>query len=269
MPALRPRPWMWSVSAFMSGKRALVLTRPCGVALGALEVRLLRARLHRPAVVDVHVLVAVVGEAAPDDRVGGVPHDPVGDVVLPDVPAVPAHVRASARGCRPTTIRNGRFAVPWRLVAVSVTACVPGAATDPLIRPVAGSRRRPAGRPSAAKRIGRSPVAAIVKRKGDPGRTPKTRAPLMRGAGPGLRREDHGLLRPGGGSEEGKRDEQAGEGLHARLLTSARASRAAARPTAPGRGSARRASSRPRCRPARGCSCGTSARWPGRRGPSP
>ena len=69
----------------------------------------------------------------------------------------------------PTTIRKGRFAVPWRLVAVRVTACVPGTATDPAIRPVAGSRRRPAGRPSAAKRIGRSPVAAIVKRNGDPG----------------------------------------------------------------------------------------------------
>ena len=84
----------------------------------------------------------------------------------------------------PTTIRNGRIAVPWRFVAVRVTACAPGVDTDPLMRPVVGSRRSPFGRPSAPKRIGRSPVAAIVKRKGDPGRTPKERAPLMRGAGP-------------------------------------------------------------------------------------
>ena len=93
MPALRPEA-VDVVRERLHVREAGVRVDPArGVALRSLEVRLLRPRLHRPAVVDVDVLVAVVGEAARDDRVGGLPHDPVGDVVLPHVPAVPAHVR--------------------------------------------------------------------------------------------------------------------------------------------------------------------------------
>jgi hypothetical protein len=52
---------------------------------------------------------------------------------------------------------------------------------DPVIRPVWGSSISPLGNPSAAKVIGRAPVAGIEKRRGDPGLTPKTEGPLIRG----------------------------------------------------------------------------------------
>ena len=51
------------------------------------------ARLHRPAIINVHVLVAVIHHAAADHRVGGGAHDLVGHVALPHIPTVPAHVR--------------------------------------------------------------------------------------------------------------------------------------------------------------------------------
>jgi hypothetical protein len=54
-----------------------------------------------------------------------------------------------------------------------------------------------------------------------------------------------------------------------RQPTAARASRAAAPPVAAARGSAARAPSHPRCHRARGCSCGTTARSPGRTALSP
>ena len=43
----------------------------------------------------------------------------------------------------------------------------------------------------------------MVKRKGDPGRTPKTRAPLMRGSGAGLGREDDLRFGGAGGGDGG------------------------------------------------------------------
>ena len=55
----------------------------------------------------------------------------------------------------------------------------------PVMRPVLASSFNPDGNDWAEKVIGRSPVAAIAKRKGFPGRTPKTFALLMRGAGEG------------------------------------------------------------------------------------
>ena len=51
----------------------------------------------------------------------------------------------------------------------------------PVIWPVFSSSFRPLGRFFAENVIGRSPVAGIVNRNGEPGRTPKTLAPLMRG----------------------------------------------------------------------------------------
>ncbi len=51
----------------------------------------------------------------------------------------------------------------------------------PVMWPVLASSFKPCGRFFAENFIGRSPVAGIVNRNGEPGRTPKTFAPLMRG----------------------------------------------------------------------------------------
>src|SRR5262245_57961968 len=51
--------------------------------------------------------------------------------------------------------------------------------------PVRASTASPAGRSGALNVMGRLPVAGMVKRKGWPGRTPNTRAPLMRGVAGG------------------------------------------------------------------------------------
>ena len=53
--------------------------------------------------------------------------------------------------------------------------------TEPVILPVAESSESPLGKPSAVKVIGRDPVAGIAKKNGDPGRTPNTDGPLIRG----------------------------------------------------------------------------------------
>ena len=53
----------------------------------------LRAGRGHPAIVDVHVHVAVVDHAARDHGVGRVAHDLVAHAVYPDVPTIPAHVR--------------------------------------------------------------------------------------------------------------------------------------------------------------------------------
>ena len=77
----------------MSGKRRLGLTLPSRVAGLAAQLALGRARLHRPAVVDVHIHVAMINHAGAYHRVGRLADDLVRHVVLPDVPAIPAHVR--------------------------------------------------------------------------------------------------------------------------------------------------------------------------------
>jgi len=66
---------------------------------------------------------------------------------------------------------------------------LPGFFNVPVICPVLESRLSPEGSPSAENIIGRSPAAAILNKNGDPGRTPNTFAPLMRGveAGFGVR----------------------------------------------------------------------------------
>ena len=48
----------------------------------------------------------------------------------------------------PQTIVNGRETVPRALAAVKVTPWTPGAASEPVIRPVAVSSIRPSGSPS-------------------------------------------------------------------------------------------------------------------------
>src|SRR5882724_4863470 len=83
----------------------------------------------------------------------------------------------------PTTILNFRFAVPSELFARNVTTYSPALVNVPVMWPVCGSSCRPDGKLSAAKVIGRSPVAAMVNKNGEPGRTPKISALLMRGLG--------------------------------------------------------------------------------------
>jgi hypothetical protein len=52
-----------------------------------------------------------------------------------------------------------------------------------VIIPVSGSQVNPSGRFITSYLIGFVPVTGIVKRNGEPGLTPKTLAPLIRGAG--------------------------------------------------------------------------------------
>src|SRR5882724_3356681 len=81
----------------------------------------------------------------------------------------------------PHTKRRIFLACPLAFWAPSVTAKVPALVIVPVMSPVCASTVRPAGNPAAEKVMGLSPVAGIVKRTGEPGRTPKTLAPLMRG----------------------------------------------------------------------------------------
>ena len=55
----------------------------------------------------------------------------------------------------------------------------------PVMRPVLESSLRPCGSLSAENFMGRSPVAAMVNKNGEPARTPKTSAPLIRGVAGG------------------------------------------------------------------------------------
>ena len=89
----------------------------------------------------------------------------------------------------PTTIFRSRSLLPSAFSAFSRTTYSPAFFTRPVMRPVRESSFSPLGKPSAEKVMGRAPVAATVKRNSDPGRTPKIRAPLMRGvsAGAGVR----------------------------------------------------------------------------------
>src|SRR5581483_2601483 len=88
----------------------------------------------------------------------------------------------------PQTILNCCVASPSEFLACSVTTNVFDFSNSPTICPVFASSCKPSGKLSAEKVIGRSPVAAMVKRNGWPGRTPKIFALLMRGFG-----EDFGV----------------------------------------------------------------------------
>jgi len=73
------------------GEEPVRADRAVGVAGLAADPGVVGPRLDHPAVVDVHVLVAEVGHARGDHRVGRLAHVPVGDAVVVDVPGVPAH----------------------------------------------------------------------------------------------------------------------------------------------------------------------------------
>src|SRR5690606_32194583 len=83
----------------------------------------------------------------------------------------------------PQTIFSLRSAIPSELLAVRVTFHSPLLFNVPEILPVTGTSFNPRGKFFAANFIGRSPVAATVNKKGDPGRIPKTFAPLIFGSG--------------------------------------------------------------------------------------
>src|ERR1019366_406795 len=81
----------------------------------------------------------------------------------------------------PQTMRNLFSAMPREFSASSVTMNSPFVFKAPVMRPVFASSFKPRGSFFAENFIGRSPVAGIVNKNGEPDRTPKTFAPLMRG----------------------------------------------------------------------------------------
>src|ERR1017187_4951262 len=81
----------------------------------------------------------------------------------------------------PQTMRNFSSAAPSEFFARRVTLNSPGFFNLPVIWPVLAFSFKPRGRLSAENFMGRSPVAGIVNKNGEPGRTPKIFAPLMRG----------------------------------------------------------------------------------------
>ncbi len=64
------------------------------VARRTAQFRFRCARLHRPAVVDIHVLIAEVGHAGRNHHIGRLPHLLAGRVSVIGVPGVPAHGRS-------------------------------------------------------------------------------------------------------------------------------------------------------------------------------
>lgn len=80
------------------GEPAVGVDPPFRVARRAPQLRYRGARLDRPAVVYIHIRVAVIDHPRADHGVGRIADDLVGDVVLPDVPAIPAHVRRQCEG---------------------------------------------------------------------------------------------------------------------------------------------------------------------------
>src|SRR5260221_5884590 len=83
----------------------------------------------------------------------------------------------------PATILNFRLAAPSEFFACKVTTYSPALVSVPVMRPVCGSSFSPAGKLSAAKIIGRSPVAAVVDQNGEPGPTAKISAAFVPGIG--------------------------------------------------------------------------------------
>src|SRR5450432_3884365 len=80
----------------------------------------------------------------------------------------------------PDTKLNACCALPLPFETVIVTGYVPAAGVVPLIVPVAAAKVKPDGRPDAANVNGAWPVAAIVYKKGVPGRAANTGAPWIR-----------------------------------------------------------------------------------------
>jgi hypothetical protein len=78
-------------------------------------------------------------------------------------------------------IRNFFSSLPTLLVACKFRVCDPSSLRIPVMRPEFVSSERDDGRPSAENIIGRSPVAGMSYRTGEPGRTPNTEGPLICG----------------------------------------------------------------------------------------
>ena len=123
----------------------------------------------------------MVDEAALDHRIGGGFHLVGGNRCGETVPTVPAH-RRRERDLVAADDAEFFLRRAERFFARSVTMC------SPFIFKRAGDAAcgwielQSLAEDSVAENvIGRSPVAAMVNRNGDPGRTPKTFAPLMRG----------------------------------------------------------------------------------------
>jgi hypothetical protein len=76
--------------------------------------------------------------------------------------------------------------VPILLLTLNVVTYSPGLSMVPVICPVFPSHINPDGRFPTSNFMGLFPVAGIVNRKGEPGLTPNTIAPFIRGDGPGF-----------------------------------------------------------------------------------
>src|ERR1043166_2157889 len=74
----------------------------------------------------------------------------------------------------PTTIRNLFSLAPLVFSARRVTTCSPAFLNAPVIWPVVECNFNSFGKPLAENLMGRSAVAGIRYRNGEPGRTPKT-----------------------------------------------------------------------------------------------
>ena len=193
MPALRPLRVdvvgeRLHVGEVLVGQDVLPLARAADLGIAGV-------RRDHPAVVDVDVLVAVIGHARwrPSRRP---PRASSLSVIAGRRRCTNRSSPSAASGELIThdDLLNSRVALPRAFLADTTTEYVPFFATEPDMRPVVASRLNPAGRLAAANLIGRSPVAAMVKRTGCPGRTPKTLAPLMRGFGDGFGVQDHRLF---------------------------------------------------------------------------
>ena len=138
-----------------------------------------------PAIVDVHVTVAVLGQPGLHQCIRRGADVRLGHIRAPAAVGVAAH-----DGSERDFIADHDAQLPLGAApGVDRTQCdLVGAALleRTVIRPVASSSVNPAGRFSAENCIGRSPVAGIRNRNGLPGRTPTTRAPLIRGSGFGF-----------------------------------------------------------------------------------
>src|ERR1035437_5667158 len=75
---------------------------------------------------------------------------------------------------------------PAEFLAAALNRYSPADLSEPMMIPVFESSDKPAGRLSAVKLMGRSPLTASECKNGVPGRTSTTIAPLKCGAAPGL-----------------------------------------------------------------------------------
>ena len=117
-----------------------------------------------------------------------------GNAVVMDVPTVPAHRRRERERIADDDSQQA-VRRPWAFRAASLTVCVPALVVRPVIRPVAESSDIPFGKSSALNMMGRSPVQAIRKRTGEPGRNTVDVWTLNARLARRRRRQHDGLLR--------------------------------------------------------------------------